>query len=460
MHIRISPPRAQEFVFSDPSIQYPVSSIRKLFSFFLCLLACHFLTQSALSQDEFSFDLSEIEKKPYHLGGHAEFRPILFGLDRDASLYKLRFYNRDEGRVVEEYDFALQLEGSYEKGVSRFFVRINSDLEKTYEGWSGETTVYEAYLSVKPSFSLTIDAGKKTLKWGKGYAWNPVAFVDRPKNPDDPALNLEGFIVASADYTRSLEGPLKTFSFTPVLIPVYGEMNDDFGNDHRLNFAGKLYFLYYDTDIDLMFLAGDSKTPRYGFDFSRNILANFEIHGEFAYIKDYKQSVIDQDGRMLETESHVRSYLLGLRYLSALDTTYILEYYHNGTGLTEGEIKDYFSYIDNGYDLYLSTGNDARLKKASNLSQGRYGKINPMKDYLYLRISQKEPFDILYFTPSMTWIFNVNDQSFSLSPELLYAGITNLELRLKGTFIAGERLSEYGEKQNDYKVELRARYYF
>jgi hypothetical protein len=71
-----------------------------------------------------------------------------------------------------------------------------------------------------------------------------------------------------------------------------------------------------------------------------------------------------------------------------------------------------------------------------------------------------ELFDILYFTPSMTWIFNVNDQSFSLSPELLYTGITNLELRLKGAFIAGERLSEYGEKQNDYKVELRARYYF
>ncbi|MBN1842874.1 MAG: hypothetical protein JW883_11415 [Deltaproteobacteria bacterium] len=460
MHIRISPPRAQEFVFSDSSIQYPVSSIRKISCFFLCLLACHFFTQSALSQDEFSFDLSEIEKKSYHLGGYAEFRPILFGLDRDASLYKLKFYNRDEGRVVEEYDFALQLEGSYEKGVSRFFVRTNSDLEKTYEGWSGETTAYEAYLSVKPSFSLTIDAGKKTLKWGKGYAWNPVAFVDRPKNPDDPALNLEGFIVASADYTRSLEGPLKTFSFTPVLIPVCEEVNDDFGDDHRFNFAGKLYFLYYDTDIDLMFLAGDSKTPRYGFDFSRNILANLEIHGEFAYIKDYKKSLIDQDGTTFETESHIQSYLVGFCYLSVLDTTYILEYYHNGTGLTKGEMKDFFSYIDNGYDLYLSTGNDVRLKKASNLSEGRYGKMNPMRDYLYLRISQKEPCDILYFTPSMTWIFNVNDQSFSLSPELLYTGITNLELRLKGAFIAGERLSEYGEKQNDYKVELRARYYF
>ena len=86
--------------------------------------------------------------------------------------------------------------------------------------------------------------------------------------------------------------------------------------------------------------------------------------------------------------------------------------------------------------------------------------MNPMEDYLYLRISQKEPFDILYFNPSLTGIYNINDSSFSLSPELLYTGITNLELRFRMIFIAGEHFSEYGEKQNDYKAEFRARYYF
>ena len=72
---------------------------------------------------------------------------------------------------------------------------------------------------MKPSPSLKIDTGKKTIKWGKGYAWNPAAFVDRPKDPDEPELDLEGFIVASADYIKSFQGPLKTFSFTPVLVP-------------------------------------------------------------------------------------------------------------------------------------------------------------------------------------------------------------------------------------------------
>ncbi len=38
--------------------------------------------------------------------------------------------------------------------------------------------------------------------------------------------------------------------------------------------------------------------------------------------------------------------------------------------------------------------------------------------------------------------------------------ITDLQLRLRGAFLLGDNNSEYGEKQNDYKVELRVRYYF
>ena len=100
------------------------------------------------------------------------------------------------------------------------------------------------------------------------------------------------------------------------------------------------------------------------------------------------------------------------------------------------------------------------MQKGLNITEGNYGRINPAREYLYIRISQKEPLDILYFTPSITGIANMADQSFSLSPELLYTGITNLELRLKTGFIGGERLSEYGERQNDYRVEFRMRYYF
>ena len=435
--------------------------MNRLRSAFVALIV--FLLASVSFAEEYKFDISEIEKKPYHIGGYAELRPVLFILDRDASLYKLKFFKRDEGKTIEEYNGKLQIEGSYEKGIARLFVRTNFDLTYSYLGWEHndpEKMIYEGYLSLKPSTSLSFKFGKQTLLWGKGYAFNPVAFVSRPKDPDDPELALEGFIAASADYIKSFDGPLKTFSITPVIFPVYEHINDDFGKINRLNFAARLYFLLYDTDIDLIGLTGGSKTNRLGIDFSRNITTNFEIHGEFAFINNQTKKVIDSQGNIPEAKFDAKSYLLGIRYLTASDTTFILEYYRNGTGFTHLEMKDYLTFIDKGYDLFLSKGNDSLLKKASSVTEGNFGRPNAMKDYLYLRISQKEPFNILYFTPAITGIMNLNDKSVSLSPELLYTGITNLELRLKAIALVGQNGSDYGEKPNDYRIELRVRYYF
>lgn len=421
------------------------------------------LSSVALGEEEYKFEPSEIEKKPYHLGGYVELRPVLFILDRDSALYKLRFYNRDEGKTIEEYNGKLQIEGSYEKGIARLFFKTNFDLQYSYLGWDHNETkrmIYEGYLSLKPSDSLSFKFGKQTLLWGKGYAFNPVAFVSRPKDPDDPELALEGFITASADYIKSFSGPLKTFSFTPIILPVYEHINDDFGKINQLNFAGKLYFLLYDTDIDLIGLTGGSKTNRFGIDFSRNITSNFEIHGEFAFINNQTKKVMDSQGNISESKFDAKSYLLGIRYLTPWDTTFIFEYYRNGTGFTHLEMKDYLSFIDKGYESFITKGSDSLLKKATNLTQGNYGRPNPMKDYLYLRISQKEPFNVLYFTPSLTIIMNLDDQSFQISPELLYTGFTNFELRLKGTALIGQKGTEFGEKPNDYRIELRVRYYF
>jgi hypothetical protein len=431
--------------------------MKKLLLSILLLLFC---LNSSAPAEEYKFELSETEKKPYHLGGYCEIRPVLFGLDRNAALYKLKFYNRDEGRTIEEYNFRLQLEGSYEYGIARIFGRVNGDLSHTYQGWSDETSLYEGFLSLKPSNSFTLDMGKNTLKWGKGYAWNPVAFIDRPKDPDEPDLALEGFWVLSADFIQSFSGPLKTLSFTPVFLPVLEHINDDFGTKEKANLAAKLYLLLYDTDIDFIVFTGGSRTTRYGVDFSRNITSNFEVHGEFAYSEDFQKRYMDAKGNILSSTYDTVSYLLGVRYLSQRETTYILEYYRNGTGFTKGEFQDFYRFVDRAYDSYLTTGSDALLGRALTLSQGNYGRPNPMRDYLYLRVSQKEPFDILYFTPSLTTIANLNDPSFSIAPEVAYTGITNLELRLKATFLVGGGETEFGEKPNDYRIELRARYYF
>jgi hypothetical protein len=434
--------------------------IPRRFIVLFCSVLLLLLSSGFSSAQEYSLETSEIEKKPYQIGGYAELRPLMFGLNKDGSLYKLKFYDRKKRDNIYEFNSALQLEGSLEYGMARAYLRTNTVYKKSYQGEDQSTTIQEGYISLKPASSLKIDAGKKTLNWGKGYAWNPVAFLDRPKDPDDPELSREGFIMLSADYIKSFDGLLKTFSFTPVLFPEYEYVNSTYATANRMNFAGKLYFLLYDTDIDFIAVAGGSKTTRYGIDFSRNITTNLEVHGEFAWINHYTRRFLDGSGNIQQTTYNAKSFLLGLRYLTEREATFILEYYRNDTGFTSNEMRDYYSFINKGYSSYLSTGNTMPLQKAEMLTTGNYGRPNPMRDYLYLRASQKEPFDILYLTPAITFIGNVDDKSLSISPELVYTGVTNLELRLKAIVLAGSRNSDFGEKQNSYKVELRARYYF
>ncbi|NPU85451.1 MAG: hypothetical protein HPY65_13325 [Syntrophaceae bacterium] len=419
------------------------------------------LAPAARAADEsYSFDLSEIEKKSWHIGGYAEVRPVRYRLNPDGAFYKLRFYNRHEGDAVDEYNGRLQLEGSYEKGIARLYMRTNTDYRRSYTGETEKTSIYEGYGSLRPSASFKIDAGKKNLKWGKGYAWNPAAFLDRPKDPDDPELPMEGYIVLTADWIRSFDGPLKTVSFSPVVLPVHDHVNDEFGAAARINVAGKLYLLLYDTDIDLMVLADGSRTTRFGFDFSRNWTSNFEIHGEFAWIRDHAKTRIDAAGST-ETETYnAFSGLIGLRYLTTRDTTIIAEYYHSGTGYTAEEMKGFYAFVNRGWRTYLAGGSDGILQRALLTADGTYGRPNPMRDYLYLRIVQKEPFDILYFTPALTVMANLNDGGYTVSPEAVYTRITNLELRLKASFLYGGPDSEFGEKQNRWRIEFRAGYSF
>ena len=46
------------------------------------------------------------------------------------------------------------------------------------------------------------------------------------------------------------------------------------------------------------------------------------------------------------------------------------------------------------------------------------------------------------------------------SPELAYTGFTNVELRLRFFYLNGKDGSDFGEKANARRLELRARFYF
>ena len=254
----------------------------------------------ALSEDEYTFDLSEIEneieKKPYSFGGFLEFKPVLFGLDRDSAFYKIKLHDKDEGSTLEQYNSRLRLEGSCHRGIAGLFFRADGSLWYGYEGWDGDITLLEGYLALKPNPGFALEAGKKVLLWGKGYAFNTVNFVSRSKDADDPTEPVEGYYLAVADWIKSFGGPLKTLAFTPVILPVAKSINDSFGEPDHINFAAKLYGLLWDTDIDLLFFTGKSRSTRYGLDFARNIISNVAVHGEFAWLPGFDKKSIDSEG--------------------------------------------------------------------------------------------------------------------------------------------------------------------
>lgn len=429
-------------------------------SIFPLLAAFCLFAAAAQAQEEYTFELSEIEKKAFEFGGYVEVRPVLLMLDRNSALYRLRLYGLEASETLTEQHLKALLNASYEKSIVRAVVQTNTDVVKSLAGWSHRTSLFQALVSVQPSLSFNLNVGKMRLRWGKGYAWNPVAFMDRPKNPNDPELALEGFVMASMDYVKSFPGKLKTIAITPAVLPVYENVNSTFGEPGRWNLGGKVYLLLYDTDIDLMFSAGGSRPNRYGFDVSRNIASNFELHGEFAYIPDFNKVIVDRDGELGQFTSPVTNYLVGMRYLTSFNTTSIVEFFHNGGGYRSSEMGEFYGHIDHVYESYLATGDDSPLKRLARAASPTYNTFAPMRDYLYIRISQKEPWNILYFIPAFTSIVNLNDKSYTLNPEALYRPTTNLELRGKVSVLLGGRGSEFGEKQNDVRLEFRGRYYF
>lgn len=405
----------------------------------------------AHAADDFSFDLSAYTAPdPFELHGYAELRQEYQSLDADSPLYRLNF--ADSGRdALNRSIAALELSGSYRNGDSRIAGTWHGEQQQDELADHGAGRLYELYLAHQPDTATTVELGKRVVKWGKGYAWNPVGFIERPKDPNDPELSREGYVIAAADFIHSRGGDLHTLAFTPVLLPVTATVNDDFGQDMGLNAAAKLYLLYRDIDIDLLWLGNGSRPGRIGLDFSTNLAPNFEIHGEYAYIHDHEQKVLDA-GALITRRYDAQTWLLGLRYLSARETTWIVEYYHDDRGYSEAQMQDFLSRVD--------TAPEAMLPPLRSIGQTGYTRPTAMQDYVYLRVAQKDPFDILYFTPALTAIGNLDDGSWSLTPELLYTGIDDLELRLRATLLHGERLSEFGAKPNDSRFELRLRYSF
>jgi hypothetical protein len=415
------------------------------------------LAAAPMARADETFDVTAYEKKTFEWTGFVEARPERQWLNQGSAGYRLQFPGETRSTATRT-GAAAEVSGVLRhRSLSLNFTAHASWIDEPH-GSDDDSRMYEAYAGWQIDDRTHVDIGKRALRWGKGYAWSPVAFLERPKDPADPELAREGFVMATGTLVHSFDGPLRTLALTAAVVPASASLNPDLGGvDARAghaNAALKVYGLLHDTDIDLIWASRGSRGPRVGLDFSRNLGSNLELHGEWARVGDAPRAVL---GPSHALENRTRSYhslLIGARYLTERDTTIILELYRNGGGYSFDEMNTFYDLVRD------SASSPALLQAASRAAAQGYNRPNAAQRYAYLRLSQKEPFDILDFTPSVSLIANTGDRSLSLIPELLYTGIKNLELRARVMFNRGGAGTEFGEKAVRSRGELRARLYF
>ena len=344
------------------------------------------------AEESFSFDAEAFEKKPYEWGGFFELRGVQLYLDRDARLRGANVLADDADWIKHQAFGLVDLNAKMRKGVITAYGHLRGFAESGQLGFSYGAHLFRLSLAAQPIANLNVEVGKTMVRWGKGYAFNPVAFVDRPKDPGDPEEALEGYYLALAEFTKSFNGPLKTITLSLAVVPVHEDVNEAFGQLGYENFAGKLSLLLFDADIDFMALSGGSRRARYGVDFAYNLTANWAIHGEAVLILNASVSHLSL-GNSAGLDERVGSQtLIGTRYLSPQETTYILEYYYNSIGASPRQMEAFYDVLNTP---------PPNVSEIDSGSLTPYLDAFPMRHYIYIRVSQKEPFGLLDFFPSI-----------------------------------------------------------
>jgi hypothetical protein len=353
------------------------------------------------SSDDYSFDFEAIEIKPYKFTGYIKADHKKQKLNQSSLLYQSK--NSD---FIDSYYFESALNYEYYYNDYSFFGDVLAMYESIDSSETNDFLINQLYIKYKFNNSHHINIGKRSPKWGKGYYANPIAFIDRKKDPNDPEATKEGFVQLNYKYNKVFDSDLQNISFDLVFIKTSSSQNEYLYNDNSNIIALKSYFLYKDVDIDVAYLYSNKSENKFGIDFSTNLETNFEIHGEVARF-----------------DNSFYSYLVGLKYLTNSDLTIISEYLYQNM-----EQKNDTPFWDNRY--FVNSFN------------------------------QKEPFDILYSTLYYKNILNLEDNSYQNRLGVSYSGFENIDIDFSISKNIGKQNNEFGKKSIDSATWLQLKYSF
>ena len=423
----------------------------------MALLSSAAITADSTATVDYSFDTSALAVKPFDASANIEFYPYLLIYNKASPLYTLKF---GPGNRTYADIYNLKTEGYLQFQHKPFLAFASGGLYGAYmrqdDSISYDAKLFEGYVKYTPVPALSVLMGKRLFQWGKGYSFNPVAFAGRVKDLNNIDATLEGYWNISLDYVKSFDSPVSSVALNAVLLPVYDILNKDYLPDKTLAGLTRMYMLLANTDIDF-YLFGDSKRNfKTGLDFSRNIIPDWEVHGEWAYIKNFNATVYSDESTMVTQSRPANNLVVGTRYLAPFNTTFILEYLHLGSGHSQDEMDGYWGAVN----YAAASSNPQRIQSVLQANTAYFNAQFITTDYVFFKASHPDPFNFVYFTPSIYTIVNVLDRSLMAGVEMTYSRSRNL--LFTGRYIAfiGNKESEYGSRPAQHRIELRAKWSF
>ncbi|NNK85193.1 MAG: hypothetical protein HKO91_06560, partial [Desulfobacterales bacterium] len=391
--------------------------------------------------------------------------------------------NPDNILKKEDYGFLAEINTQFEVSYLEDY-QFKADVGFQYNPGPGEQEDADTHFILNESFFdffiaqlAYLKIGKKRETWGVGWTFSPVDdVVDWAKNPVDPSD------IRSGKYLAMLEIPAGDASFSFIYFPdVEYDLETETGQagiPKELDFenpslGARALFLLWDTDIAFIYNRTD-KIPdlekdyfgtalnRYWGDLGTYIEISVHEGNDMEFVQQnatgqYYFPTGDELVDLKKTDNDIIvDFAVGINYSFPDSSKIAFEYLRNGDGYNDDEFEEFYEFLENDSDLYLSTSDENIKNKLLKANQILGNKVRQN----YLSFTFDRPFTFDDFNPHLGTIINLDDGSYLLNGAIEYAFRDDTSITLDMKWYIGDDDTEYGLKPDNFRAFLKLVYYF
>ena len=295
-----------------------------------------------------------------------------------------------------------------------------------------ELRVREGYARASVNSWMDVEAGKRLVRWGTGYAFTPTGLLDPPRDATDPQDRLglnEGMVMARVDVFRGASAIT-----VAAAAPRLGRPDSIVTTTPRRLLAVRARTTLAGVEMALVASAADTRRVSFGGNFTHVIGKQLEYHGELLVHDD--DSIWRQRLAPFEPGTRPRrvSAVLGMQYtFDRAGMNAVVEFYRDGNGLSSA----LWSRLMDG----IASAPAAAAAASSSASGGTLTRPT-RRDFLFLRGARANTDGIIQ--PEMLTLIGLDDGGVTLVPTLRFVPTRHFQYYVRGLVLTGPARSADG----------------